>query len=244
MIQELMLLSSAVISFVSYFSLYYCLGQIANSTTLPKRLGIPKLHIVLNVSVSLFNSFLQSFFSYTLFISFFWYPETYNYWISPWAVNFFTYLVYDTICCSWYDFHIFRQEPGLIVHHIIVMTSLIASLLDDPYIMFYQVIATLCEFNSIHLHTKAILKHIYPDFSWLRWPNEVANFLTFATWRYISSCYLVWRAIEVFESSGNLKFYKSSFWVLLAIALWMVNNVIGIALVRGYLRMWNRNSKG
>eukprot|EP01116_Phalansterium_solitarium_P003949 TRINITY_DN14794_c0_g1_i1.p1 TRINITY_DN14794_c0_g1~~TRINITY_DN14794_c0_g1_i1.p1 ORF type:complete len:269 (+),score=49.47 TRINITY_DN14794_c0_g1_i1:68-808(+) len=227
--------SSAIGSLLLYFGVYFALKKLSLSAKSVSSLKETQLHHVLNNLVSLFNSVLQSVFSVWLFLSIDSNPVSYNRWIRPWVVNFASYLVYDTVCCLWYRGYLFKAEPGLVVHHVVVLFSLVSSLFGDASLMYYQVIATLCEVNSVHLHIRNTLKLVNPHFSALRWPNEIMNLFTFVSWRYLSSAYLVYQAALQFSQRV---WYVASWWMFLAIALFAINNSLFYTILRGYRRDW------
>jgi hypothetical protein len=108
--------------------------------------------------VSTVNSTLTSalvvFFCYTVLFDHVLYGRTIRLWIAWFAA----YNVYDFASSCAVGAVVFRNEPGLIIHHSVVFSTFVASLYSDPDFMWYSVVAAICEFNSIFLNARTMIK--------------------------------------------------------------------------------------
>ena len=181
-----------------------------------------------NTVVSLFNSVLQSFLTIPLWTAVFF-----------GQIGFFEDHVESFVCCflgyNLYDLvaglvlakaYVFRRQPTLLIHHGIVISSLVGSLFS-PFTMYYQVIATLCEVNSVFLHARSILKRCEISFR-LRFDRAVlvGQYVTFLVFRLATSAWLV---PEGYWYSTTIA--GTPFWIILAVLLFTLNSVyLGLLL--------------
>jgi len=228
--------STLVLAILFFFGAYFFLWDRVGRVTALSSLSVKQKHELINVLVSLLNSSLQSVFSVWLLWAFAYDPNFYAGWVRLWIMVFAGYNIYDTICCFFYDMHIFKLVPQLIPHHIIVTLSLLLGLWVKQDLLFYMVFGAICEIHSVSLHIRNVLRIIRPLLSWIRWPNECLNVINYVVCRYLSSVWLCLQAIVQFEDRGWL-------WVTLTITMWMINNAMGYHILRGYIRDYKKYRK-
>ena len=193
--------------------------------------------------VSTTHSALQTAASFYLFWARSANPAVYEAWVRPWVVSLGAYMAFDSLVCLRHGAFLFRRTPGLIAHHLIVGMSNFYALYSGPFYVHCQVIACLCEANSVFLHIRSAIKMVRPRLAAWRWPNEVLVLLTFLTVRFTSSGYLVWQVAQLQAGShsdrelqSTITTFDLAFWTFCALGLFGVNVVAFFALVRGYMR--------
>eukprot|EP01116_Phalansterium_solitarium_P009311 TRINITY_DN2340_c0_g1_i2.p1 TRINITY_DN2340_c0_g1~~TRINITY_DN2340_c0_g1_i2.p1 ORF type:complete len:279 (-),score=9.99 TRINITY_DN2340_c0_g1_i2:1258-2025(-) len=228
------------ITAVFFFFCYYAARVVVNSVESTQKLTVLAKHELLNVVASLIHSSLESVFVVALLYAYNFDQVLYANWVRLWVMFFIGYNIWDTISCSFYNFHIFRLVPNLIPHHALMIGAFVAVLFIRSDLMFYFVGGGLCEVHSVFLHIRNILRVIKPHFGWLRWPNEFFNALTFLTCRYSASVWLVYQGYTQREDRGWL-------WVFLPSILLGINTMMGYHFIRGYIRdygKFKRNNLG
>eukprot|EP00698_Gefionella_okellyi_P022026 TRINITY_DN723_c0_g1_i1.p1 TRINITY_DN723_c0_g1~~TRINITY_DN723_c0_g1_i1.p1 ORF type:complete len:241 (-),score=16.91 TRINITY_DN723_c0_g1_i1:57-779(-) len=228
----------AVTTLVFYTVLYQICRHLwfKFNATFAKVADPAKQHEWTATTVSFVNSTLQAVFTCYLYYASFLDVENYEILIRPWIVFFAFYTIYDffsSLACGAY---VFRKEPGLVPHHVIVSTSLIVSLYVDPFFLWFQIIASLCEVNSVFLHFRALLKFSSPSLAWLRWPNEYAMIFTYITFRYMTSSWLVWRAWQLEACAANWA------WFVAGLGYWTINTIYAKILAAGYVREYRKRT--
>jgi len=187
-----------------------------------------------NTTVSFINSIVQSCIVVSLWLAhLLGFSGLFCGYVELFVCSFLGYNLYDLIAgLVVADGAVFRREPGLLVHHVIVISSLALSLVE-PYAMYYQVIATLCEVNSIFLHGRFIVRQCDPSSSLYvayERPLNVMQYATYLTWRLGSSLYLAPTGLTHGQLTGN------QFWGVLSVGLLTINIVYLYLLVKGDLK--------
>lgn len=204
-----------------------------------------RVHDWASETVSTLHSAAQTVASFYLFWAREASPERYEALVRPWLVSLGTYMLFDTAVCLRHNAWLFRRTPGLAAHHAVVAASNFRALYQGPAFVYYQVVACLCEANSLFLHTRSAIRTVRPRLDAARFPNEAAVMLTFVGVRFPTSGYLVLQVLwlglgthpTLAVSAGDL-----AFWTFCALGLFGVNAVAFASLVSGYAREWSRRS--
>lgn len=191
-------------------------------------------HEITSYLVSLVNSTLHSAAVLYLFYMYRFNPARFWPFIRLWVVWFATYTLYDTVSCSMVDFHVFRSEPGLVIHHVVVFGFFVYSLYCPPEIMYFCMIAGVCEVNSIFLHIRTLMKLGVPGLAPYRWVNEYCNAVTYIIFRYATCLLSLYRSLALLSTVSNI------YWVIGCSVYCGINTIYGYRLIRGYMKQWRR----
>jgi hypothetical protein len=220
-------LRTATLPVTVWFFVFWGVQWVVQHVVLPRipfaagRVSTPeKRFMATNSMVSCSNSVLQSILTVPLWLGVQWgYEAFFEAYVESFVCCFLGYLLQDLVAglfCA--KGVMFRQQPFLLLHHFVVIASLSLSLFT-PYTLYYQVVATLCEVNSIFLHARSVLKLTSPGFArrFLK-PVQVIQYITYLVFRLPSSLWLVPTALNYsFDVAGH------HFWSVLAILLLIIN---------------------